>query len=731
MTAPSPAAVARPGTVSVVICVHTEERWHDIAAAVASVRAQRHPAHELLLVVDHCPGLLARLGARYGGAGAAAAGITVVDNPGPRGLSAARNTGIAAATGELIAFLDDDAVAEPDWLRHLVAAYDDPRVLAVGGRTEPAWDGGRRPVWFPEELDWAVGCTYRGHPPGRVPVRNVLGGNASFRRSVFAAAGGFTTGIGRDGARLPLGCEETELCIRLRRLMPEAVLLVDDRAVIHHRVPRVRARPGYLRSRCFAEGLSKARVAGLVGARDGLATERAYTTRVLPLGVLRGLRDALLGRPGGAGRAGAILLGAGAAAAGYALGRAGALARGRAGPEAPAASPASAAVGPSTSASVAPVAPATPHAPASVGPDARVPDVLPDAPEPVREDAEKRTGARAGVPEERPSNGRSASGRWTEAAATGVRTAGRRTAAMRAAAVQTAAVRTAGRRAGGYAAGGRSRSGGAVPVLMYHAVTDRPARATRRLSVAPAAFAQQLEMLAAHRCTPVTTAQLAAAWRGAGPLPPRPVLLTFDDGYAGVHTHALPELARHGFAASLFVTTGWLPGPHHTGGALDTMLTWDQVRELAASGVEIGGHSHTHPQLDQLDEPELRTELVRCRELLAEATGEVPVSFAYPFGYSSRRVRRAVRASGYDQALAVGNTLAGPGQGPYALTRLTVRRSTGPAEFERLLEGRALGRNFAPDRALGKGYAVVRRTRRAAALAASAAPHRIGGIRQK
>ncbi|MFI1396522.1 polysaccharide deacetylase family protein [Streptomyces sp. NPDC020681] len=253
---------------------------------------------------------------------------------------------------------------------------------------------------------------------------------------------------------------------------------------------------------------------------------------------------------------------------------------------------------------------------------------------------------------------------------------------------------------------------------MYHAVAHRPAEATRGLSVSPDAFAEQLELLGERGFTPVTTAQLGEAWRSGGhrPLPPRPVLITFDDGYEGVHRHALPVLAKHGFAATLFVSTGWLRGAYDEGGALDTMLDWDQVRELAAAGTEIGGHTHTHPQMDQLDDERLRYETVRCREVIADELGAVPVSFAYPYGYSSRRVRRTVRAAGFAQSLAVGNTLARRGQGPYALERVTVRRSTGIEEFERLVEGRAVARNFAKDRALTKGYAVVRRARRAASL---------------
>jgi peptidoglycan/xylan/chitin deacetylase (PgdA/CDA1 family) len=250
-----------------------------------------------------------------------------------------------------------------------------------------------------------------------------------------------------------------------------------------------------------------------------------------------------------------------------------------------------------------------------------------------------------------------------------------------------------------------------VPILMYHSIAAAPNDATRELSVGPEAFAEQMALLGDQGFTPVDTAALAASWRSGGPLPERPVLITFDDGYEGVHRHGLPVLAKHGFASTLFVSTGWIKGAYDTRGGLDTMLSWAQVRELAAEQVEIGGHSHTHPQLDQLSDDALRFEVLRCKEIIADELGTRPASFAYPYGYSSRRVRQVVREAGFAQSLAVGNGLARRRQGPYALQRVTVRRNTGIEEFERLVEGRSIARNFVRDRALTKGYAMVRRAR--------------------
>ena len=267
-------------SISVVVCAYTEERWNALVAAVDSIRRQTVPALESLVVVDHDPVLLARAREAFAGV----PNVRVLENAGDRGLSEARNTGVRAARGGVVAFLDDDAVADDDWLEELAGHYADPSVVAVGGAIEPAWVGGR-PKSFPPEFDWVVGCTYAGLPETATAVRNVIGANMSFRRQVVEDVGGFDPRMGRTAAR-PLGCEETELCLRVKRRWPDSVIVYEPLARVRHSVSPARETWGYFVRRCYAEGLSKASVARLAGASLGLRSERRYLARTVPRGIL-------------------------------------------------------------------------------------------------------------------------------------------------------------------------------------------------------------------------------------------------------------------------------------------------------------------------------------------------------------------------------------------------------------------------------------------------------------
>ena len=295
--------------VSVIICAYASERWQDLVEAVESLHRQIAAPREIIVVIDHNPALLERARREL-------TGVIVTANSEPRGLSGARNSGIALAHGAFVAFLDDDATAEPDWLLQLYRLCTNPKILGVGGSVEPRWMG-EQPDWFPEEFYWVVGCSYRGLPRSLAPVRNPYGGCNCMRRDIFAKVGGFRNGLGRIGTR-PLGGEETELSIRAKLQWPDHIFLYEPHARIHHRVSPSRTTFRYFLSRCYSEGLSKRAISQVVGMQHGLASERSYVMRSLPLGVLRGLSDAVWHRDfSGLLRACAIVAGLFATVAGY------------------------------------------------------------------------------------------------------------------------------------------------------------------------------------------------------------------------------------------------------------------------------------------------------------------------------------------------------------------------------------------------------------------------------
>jgi glycosyltransferase involved in cell wall biosynthesis len=276
--------------ISVVISAFTEARWDDLLRAVASVRAQTAPPLEVIVVIDGNDRLLERARRRFAGV----PGVVVVENDVEPGLSGARNAGVVASRGDVIAFIDDDAVAEPEWLERLSAHYRNSLVLGVGGAIIPRWLTGR-PRSFPSEFDWVVGCTYRGLPETTQPVRNLIGANMSLRRTVFEAVGGFRSDIGRIGTR-PLGCEETELCLRATSRWPTGLIVYEPLARVLHTVTPARGTWRYFLGRCYGEGLSKAVVARLAGSQDGLRAERKYVLHTLPRGLLANLAAGTIGR---------------------------------------------------------------------------------------------------------------------------------------------------------------------------------------------------------------------------------------------------------------------------------------------------------------------------------------------------------------------------------------------------------------------------------------------------
>ena len=142
--------------ISVIMCAYTQARWTDLIAAIESVQKQTLLPREIIVVIDYNPALLKRVREEV-------TGVLVIENRKAKGLSGARNSGATVANGEVVAFLDDDAIAEPNWIEQLCTWYDNPQVVGVGGKIEPLWLQ-THPSWFPNEFNWVVGCTYQGMP---------------------------------------------------------------------------------------------------------------------------------------------------------------------------------------------------------------------------------------------------------------------------------------------------------------------------------------------------------------------------------------------------------------------------------------------------------------------------------------------------------------------------------------------------------------------------------------
>lgn len=274
-------------SASVVICAHDLGRFERLKQAVESVQAQSLPALEIIVVIDHNPALLDICRSVL-------SGVVVIENNRKRGLSGARNTGVLAARGDIVAFIDDDASAEPQWLSALTESYQSQFVMGAGGPIAAVWPD-KRPDWLSHEFDWVVGCSYRGQATDPVAMRNMIGCNMSFRRSALQMAGLFSEDLGRVG-RNAAGVEETELCLRARNMFPSAHFAHNPSARVDHHIEGYRATWRYFFRRCISEGRSKAQMAGSAGSRGSLGTERRHLFVTLPKAVTGYLADALRGR---------------------------------------------------------------------------------------------------------------------------------------------------------------------------------------------------------------------------------------------------------------------------------------------------------------------------------------------------------------------------------------------------------------------------------------------------
>jgi GT2 family glycosyltransferase len=298
-------------SAAVVVCAATRDREPLLRACIRSLGEGTRTPDEILVVIDGNPGLEASVASWLPGA------VRLLRSDG-EGISASRNIGLSAARSEIVAFVDDDALVDSEWLSCVLEQFEaSEELLGVGGAVEPCWDGDRR--WLPDELLWVVGCTYAGHRRDSGPIRNPIGCNMAFRRRELTEAGGFAPDFGKRGAALTT-CDETELGLRIERLYGPGRIRSAPAARVRHVIPGSRIGWKKLAVRCVSEGLAKRRLCHLYGD-SALSAERTYARelvthaapRLFVRGVVRRDRRSLLG-------AGAILLSLAVTAGAYAAG---------------------------------------------------------------------------------------------------------------------------------------------------------------------------------------------------------------------------------------------------------------------------------------------------------------------------------------------------------------------------------------------------------------------------
>jgi peptidoglycan/xylan/chitin deacetylase (PgdA/CDA1 family) len=266
-----------------------------------------------------------------------------------------------------------------------------------------------------------------------------------------------------------------------------------------------------------------------------------------------------------------------------------------------------------------------------------------------------------------------------------------------------------------------------IPILMYHSIADYPGEKYQTWSVKPELFDRQMAWLRAHDYSPMTVTGLVTTLRDPDArLPKNPVLVTFDDGFADFHTTALPILIKHNVPATLYVTTGyvggtseWLDGAEHH----QPMLTWRQLAEVSRCGVELGAHTHTHPELDTLSYDEAKDEITRPKRILEDRLSLRVTSFAYPHGYHGPTVKRLVCEAGYTSACGVKHAMSANTDDCFSLARIIVGYDVDMTQFANLMAGRGLEVAPRGEKLQTIGWRFARRTRATLRRYASRSPH--------
>ncbi len=263
--------------ISVIVCTHSLDNYQNLVEALDSLLEQTHREMEIIIVVDGNEELHERIVRDYG----SQSNIKILATEESRGAFGAGNVGVEAARGDIIALMDDDAVAERSWVENLVDTYEKFDAISVGGKILPIWVSGK-PDYFPEELYWLVGVIHEGFAEeGISEVRNAFGPNMSFKRAVFEKVGLFNEKLGfaKSGTSYMQGAEP-EFALRMRQKLGKGVMY-NPEAVVYHKIPPSKVKVKMLLKRSFYQGYSKALLRKVTPSADPIATERSYLKTLL------------------------------------------------------------------------------------------------------------------------------------------------------------------------------------------------------------------------------------------------------------------------------------------------------------------------------------------------------------------------------------------------------------------------------------------------------------------
>ncbi len=198
-----------------------------------------------------------------------------------------------------------------------------------------------------------------------------------------------------------------------------------------------------------------------------------------------------------------------------------------------------------------------------------------------------------------------------------------------------------------------------VPIFMYHHIAVSPINS--EYYVPPDKFADEMKLLHNWGYTTITTSMLVQAIKQGASLPPRPIIITFDDSWGSQYTNAFPVMKQYGFTGVLYTVVGYI----NKSSGLDTdpnYLTTDQIKEMAAAGWEVGSHTETHQQLTIMTQDQLHFEIIQSRKDLEKELGVPILTFAYPFGGANSAVDNYVHFAGYIAAMGATGYTADQGK---------------------------------------------------------------------